>query len=216
MKTSTATLLGAAALTAAVVGFGVAIPSIAEDDSTSIAQSADPAAATDDPATATDDPESSGSGGQVPGGGGPGAEMRPGAVDLIATAAEALGLSEDELLSELQAGSTLGQLADQQGVERQELVDALLAGQEEELLAMLDEPLNGRGGMGDGPGGAPLEQGQSGDGGDDDPGTGPWQPGSPEDGASGTSQDDGSGTTDESTQDDSGSTGSAATSGTGA
>lgn len=53
----------------------------------------------------------------------------------LSAAAEALGLSEDELREQLRAGSTLAHIAEQQGVERQALVDALVA----ELEARLAE-----------------------------------------------------------------------------
>jgi hypothetical protein len=50
-------------------------------------------------------------------------------------AAEALGMTTDELRTELESGKTLGQVADERGVDRQALVDAMVA----DLKTHLDE-----------------------------------------------------------------------------
>ena len=55
-----------------------------------------------------------------------------GRVDLAA-AAEALGLTEDELRTQTQAGSTLAEIAESQGVAEADLVDALVAAAEARL-----------------------------------------------------------------------------------
>ena len=61
-----------------------------------------------------------------PGGdGGPGGHMGPGA--KLEAAATALGLSTDELRTELEAGKTLADIADEKGVDQAVLVDALVA-----------------------------------------------------------------------------------------
>jgi hypothetical protein len=61
--------------------------------------------------------------------GGMGGMERPG----LATAAETLNLTEDELRSALRDGSSLAELADEQGVAVENLVDALVAAAEERL-----------------------------------------------------------------------------------
>jgi hypothetical protein len=53
----------------------------------------------------------------------------------LEAAAEALGLSEEEVLTALRDGTTLGELADQQDVDRPVLVDAIVAPIEERLSA---------------------------------------------------------------------------------
>lgn len=68
----------------------------------------------------------------APDGGGPGMGHRGGGVELAA-AAKALGLTEDEVRTQLQAGKTLAEIAEAQGVDRQDLVDALVAAGEERL-----------------------------------------------------------------------------------
>lgn len=80
--------------------------------------------------------------GEAPLGGrghGPGGPGRPGRhegfhVGLTA-AAEALGLTEDELRAELEDGSTLAEVATEHGVEPQAVIDAMVA----EISAHLDE-----------------------------------------------------------------------------
>ena len=152
MSTSRATIIGVTALTAAVVGFGATAPSLA-DNLGLLASSED---ATTDDGTGQDGTDDTvddqwpgprghhrmgGMGGMGGGMGmhGPGAQA--GDHPMLATAAETLGLSEEELLTELRDGQTLGQVADAQGVDRQQLVDALLADHEERITQMLDEPM---------------------------------------------------------------------------
>ncbi|MCW2613444.1 MAG: hypothetical protein JWN08_438, partial [Frankiales bacterium] len=111
-----------------------------------------------------------------PGGFGGGGHRGSGRVDLAA-AATALGLTEDELQTRTQAGETLADIADAEGVDQAEVVDALVAAEqarlaqavtdgrltqaqaderaatlEERVTAQLDE-LCGPGGGGRGPGG---------------------------------------------------------------
>ncbi|GAA5163830.1 hypothetical protein [Ornithinimicrobium tianjinense] len=153
MKTSTATIMGVSALTAAVVGFGATAPSLATNLGLVGASTTDDSSSTDDSSTSGEDSTTDGSwgpgmhgrmgamhermgdrGGHMPGHmGGPG--------QMMETAAETLGLSEDELLTQLQDGSTLGEIADAQGVDRQTLVDALMADHEERITQMLDEQM---------------------------------------------------------------------------
>ena len=189
MKTSTASILGASALTAAVVGFGVALPSLADEDPATVTSSADGAAETADPQGEDEGAAVTGPGAEGGMRGGPGGMGHgPGGGLALTAAADALGVTEDELLTQLQSGSTLGEVADDAGVERQALVDVLLADQEERLLVLLDEPLSAMGGPGLGErgrgeprtggqppqtapdGAAEGEQGADSDG-------GPWQPG---------------------------------------
>lgn len=67
-------------------------------------------------------------------GGGPGGGLgvlREG----LATAASTLGVSEDDLRSQLESGSTLGEIADTAGVDRTTLVDALVTFAQEQVTA---------------------------------------------------------------------------------
>ena len=158
MKTSTATILGVSALTAAVVGFGATAPSLATNLGLVGASS-------------TDDSSTSGDDGTTDGTWGPGMHGRMGGLmgqggmggtggmgdmhermgemaghmgghgQMLETVAETLGLSEDELLTQLQDGATLGEIADAQGVDRQTLVDALMADHEERITEMLDQQM---------------------------------------------------------------------------
>jgi hypothetical protein len=57
---------------------------------------------------------------------------------LIAVAAEALGLTPQELIAELQAGKTLADVAEEQGVALETIVDAFLAPREEALQAAVE------------------------------------------------------------------------------
>ena len=168
MKTST-TLLGVTTLTAAVVGFGATAPSLATNLGLMPAGSSDSATATEDPTDdGADDRADDGVGGTggtdqgqedmfwghgPRGGHGPHGDHGPrmgghgpqmgghGPGQMLDTAATTLGLTEDELMTRLQAGDTLGEVADAQGVDRQVLVDALLADQEARLTEMLDQPM---------------------------------------------------------------------------
>lgn len=65
--------------------------------------------------------------------GGPG-----GRLDLAA-ATEALGITQEELRAAAQAGSTLGELAEQQGVGEDQLVDALVTAGRERLAAAVED-----------------------------------------------------------------------------
>lgn len=150
MTTSRATIIGVSALTAAVVGFGATAPSLADNLgllTSSEDATTDEGTGQDGTDDAADDQWPGARGHHRMGGmGGMGGSMGmhgPGAQQgdhpMLATAADALGLTEDELLTELQDGRTLGQVADAQGVDRQVLVDALLADHEERITRMLDE-----------------------------------------------------------------------------
>lgn len=167
MKRSTTTLLGVTTLTAAVVGFGAAVPSLA-DDLTSVVAGGDQATATDEAqdggAAGTTDPAGRPDGAEGPRGShhGPG-HHGPGR-DLGA-AAETLGLTQEELRTQLRGGSTLGEVADAQGVDRDTLVDALLDQERERITAMLDEQPPAQGsGHGAPEGDAPDGAGTEGDG----------------------------------------------------
>lgn len=132
-------LLGAAAFSLALAGGGAAgallgtpSPSGAQDDTT-------------DPTTeATDDERFGGPIGHHG--------------EALATAAEALGMSEDELRAALADGSSIAQVAEAQGVDVQTVIDALVAHATErldELEASLPERMSdlvNREGWGDGPG----------------------------------------------------------------
>ncbi|SOC56854.1 hypothetical protein [Ornithinimicrobium cerasi] len=162
MKTSRATVIGVSVLTAAVVGLGASAPSLA--DNLGLVTSTEDSPTTDDGSTddgSTDDTTDErfgprghhgmgdgrhgGMGGMGGMGGGMGAPAD--GHGMIGTAAETLGLTEDELLTELRDGRTLGEVADAQGVDRQALVDALLADHEARLTEMLDETHPGPGQM---------------------------------------------------------------------
>jgi hypothetical protein len=51
----------------------------------------------------------------------------------LSTVAEVLGLSEDDLRTALEDGATLAEVAEEQGVDTQEVVDAVVAAQQERL-----------------------------------------------------------------------------------
>lgn len=59
----------------------------------------------------------------------------------LATAAEFLGLTEDELFTELQAGKTLAEIAEAQGKSVQGLIDALVAEATTKITEMVNNPL---------------------------------------------------------------------------
>lgn len=114
------TLLGAAAFSLALAGGGVAgavlgTPSLsgAQDDTTTTAEAPADAARPDRP----------------PKGHGPGLE----------TAAEVLGLSVEDLRAELEAGRSIAQVAEAQGVDVQDVVDALVAKGTERLEQAIAE-----------------------------------------------------------------------------
>ena len=76
-----------------------------------------------------------GHGGDGPGGGGPG-----GGGPGLSAAATALGMSEDELRSALGAdGTTLADVAEEQGVAVDTLVDALVAAQQDRIAAAVED-----------------------------------------------------------------------------
>jgi hypothetical protein len=58
---------------------------------------------------------------------------------LLGTAAETIGVSEDDLRAALADGQTLAQVAEANGVERQALVDALVAAADEQIGENLPE-----------------------------------------------------------------------------
>lgn len=152
MKTSTATIMGVSALTAAVVGFGATAPSLATNLGFVSASSTDDSSTSGDDGTTEDSwgPGMHGRMGGPMGQGGmgamhermgdPGGHMA-GHGEMMETVADTLGLSEDELITRLQDGATLGEIADAQGVDRQTLVDALMADHEERITEMLDQQM---------------------------------------------------------------------------
>lgn len=74
-----------------------------------------------------------------PGGkGGPGAHGMRGGPGLDA-AAEALGITTDELREALQGGSSLAEIAEQKGVNRQAVIDALTTEAKERIMTKLSE-----------------------------------------------------------------------------
>lgn len=80
--------------------------------------------------------------GPPPAGGGQGQGRVPGHIEV---AAEALGLSTEEVTSALEDGSSLAELAEQQGVSRDDLVAALVEGAPDDLQALGDvEEMVGR------------------------------------------------------------------------
>lgn len=173
MKTSTVSMLSASALAATIIGFGVAAPSIAEETGTTTTAED---AATDSEDTGGEDTDAEAlpdelPEGDLPEGPGPGhgPGHGPGPVGHLDSAAETLGLSTDELVEQLHDGSTLGEIADEAGVDRQTLVDAILADQEERVTEMLDEsftgpPAGGPAGGPAGPEGRPDRMGGDGEG----------------------------------------------------
>ena len=81
-----------------------------------------------------------GSGLGVPGAHGGGRGFGPDHGLQLATAAEALGLTEDELRAALEAdGATLAEVAEDEGVEVETLVDALVTAAEERIAEAVDE-----------------------------------------------------------------------------
>jgi hypothetical protein len=57
----------------------------------------------------------------------------------LETAAEELGLTEDELRDQLREGSSLAEIAEEQGVDVDDLVSALVAAAQEDLAAAVDD-----------------------------------------------------------------------------
>ncbi len=117
------TLLGAAAFSAALAGGGVAgallgTPSLsgAQDDSSTETTTEAPAADAARP-------------------------LRPGPFghrgERLSVAAEALGMTQEELLTELRAGKSIAQVAEEKGVDVQTVVDALVAEGTQKLEAAI-------------------------------------------------------------------------------
>lgn len=142
MKRTTKKAAAIAALgSAGVLGLALAMPTLADagaPKSVAVSAVTDDASSTAGPGAGTDtdtdtDTALHGPGGHGHHGRGPGLGLD--------VAAETLGLSTDELMAALQDGSTLGEVADAHGVDRQVLVDALLAEQEQRITEMLDRSL---------------------------------------------------------------------------
>jgi uncharacterized protein YidB (DUF937 family) len=138
-------LLGAAALSAALVG-GLAAGAVAGSPSISAAQEEDDTTTTVDESTSTDEStdstnstdstddseETDDEGRPRPGRFGPFGHF--GAFDLD-VAAEALGISDDELEDALQDGQSIADVATERGVDVQTVIDALVT----EATAEIDE-----------------------------------------------------------------------------
>lgn len=69
----------------------------------------------------------------------PGRGMGGGGVNLISVAADALGMSQDDLLAALQEGQTISDIASEQGVDPQTIADAYLAQLTENLNQAVEE-----------------------------------------------------------------------------
>ena len=74
-------------------------------------------------------------------GGGPGGGRGLGLVELQ-VAAEALDMTTDELITALRSGKTLEQLADEAGVDLQNVQDAIQAEHEEELRTRIEQAVS--------------------------------------------------------------------------
>jgi len=114
-------IIAAVGMTAALAGGGLAgatlgnpLASGAQDGTTTTEQ---PAEATTDTPSRTEGPRHGRGPGRFDGG----------------AAAEALGLTTKELRTELKAGKTLAEVAEAQGVDKQDLIDALVAAGETRL-----------------------------------------------------------------------------------
>ncbi len=114
------TLLGAAAFSVALAGGGVA-GALLGTPTLSAAQDDTGTETTEAPAEAADHP------GRPFGHRG----------ERLSVAAEALGMTEDELKAELEAGKSIAQVAEEQGVDLQTVVDALVAEGTERLEAAI-------------------------------------------------------------------------------
>jgi hypothetical protein len=77
-----------------------------------------------------------------PHGGGPGGGGRGLGLVGLQAAAEALDMTTDELITALQSGKTLEELADEAGVDLQDIQDAIQAAHEEELRARIEQALS--------------------------------------------------------------------------
>jgi DNA-binding phage protein len=149
-KIIAAAALSAAVATGGIVGATLGTPSIsgAQDNSTTTEPSTD-GTTTPDEGAAADEGFRRGRGGHGLGGG-----------IALDTAAETLGITEDELRTALDEGKTLAEIAEEQGVERQALIDALVAAGEarldeakaalpERMAEAVDRTFEGRGDRGD-------------------------------------------------------------------
>ncbi len=182
-RTLSRTVAGGAIGLAGLLGIGLALPSLAagDDDAATTTTSpdgtddgtGDDSTSTDDSTDGTDDGlgrHGAGHGGHGHGGHGGGMMGGPGGLEPAATA---LGMTTEELLTALQGGSTLGEVADAEGVDRQTVVDALLAAEEERITAMLDRswPDHGPGMRGQDDGSTDDSTDDSTDSGTDDSGS---------------------------------------------
>jgi hypothetical protein len=79
--------------------------------------------------------------GTLPHGRGPGGGRGLGPVELQ-VAAEALDMTTDELITALQSGKTLEELASEAGVELQDVQDAIQAAREEELRTRIEQAVS--------------------------------------------------------------------------
>lgn len=142
-------LVGAAAFSLALAGGGAAGALLGTPN---LSGAQDETEATDSTEATTDTSAESG-----PGRHGPGRHLRGGG-EALATAAEVLGISEAELRTQLEDGQSIAQVAEAQGVDVQDVVDALVAQATErldEIEAALPERMTdlvNREGLGDGPG----------------------------------------------------------------
>lgn len=88
--------------------------------------------------------------------------------DFLATAAEVLGMTEDELKTELESGKSIADVAKAKGVDVQKVIDALVALSNSEALDRITELVNNPGmpqrgfGGGHGPGHGPGDKGMHG------------------------------------------------------
>ena len=117
---STKKIIGALAIAAGLAGGGVAgallgAPAVSSAQSSTSSDSSSPAA-----------PEAPGAPGEPGEFHGPRGGFHPGGVNLE-TAANALGMTVDELRTELEGGKTIAQVAGEKGVDVQTVIDALVA-----------------------------------------------------------------------------------------
>ena len=111
-------LLGAAAFSLALAGGGAAGAVLGTPNLT-LAQDAESDDATEAPAE--------------------GFRLHHGGGEQLAAAAEAIGITEEELLAALQDGESIAQVAEANGVDVQTVIDAMVAAATERLEAAIDE-----------------------------------------------------------------------------
>ena len=75
-------------------------------------------------------------------GGGPGSERRGLGLVELQIAAEALDMTTDELITALRGGKTLEELADEAGVELQDVQDAIQAAREVEMRERIEQAVS--------------------------------------------------------------------------